>query len=370
MSDLTVHNKASYTKQRKYKSGALKLSKKDLLTVTEHAPDVICRFDKNCRLLYVNPAIEVATGIPVNSFINKTTRELGMPEEHSTNWEEKISFVVRTGEQTTLEFPFLTPNGLRFFHTVLVPEFTEEGGIESILTVSRDITEKKKRDKEKEETVGFVSHELRTPVTSLKLTTQMLQQKLAKVSDKRITEHLARMNQQLDKMTNIISDLLDTTRIEHGSMKLQKKRFNFNELVKETVEDIQKTAPSHNIVIKGEAKIPAYGDRNRVAQVLTNLICNAIRYSPINSEIIVAVSSDSKNIICRVRDFGIGIPDEQQKKIFERFYRVKDIKHDEHMGLGLGLFISNEIIKLHNGMIWVKSESTKGSTFSFTLPAL
>lgn len=136
----------SNTASETIKTKAFKLSKKDLLTVTEHAPDVICRFDKSFRLLYVNPAIEIATGIPPHVFKDKTTRELGMPEEHSLHWEKHISYVLETGEKTTMEFPFLTPlKGLRFFHAVLVPEYSNDGVVETVLTVSRDITEKKNR---------------------------------------------------------------------------------------------------------------------------------------------------------------------------------------------------------------------------------
>ncbi len=366
MAELTWYNKTS---SRKLRSKPVKLSKKDIFAVTEHAPDIICRFDRECRLLYVNPAIELATGIPTHAFINKTTRELGMPEEHSANWEDKISFVVSTGEQTTLEFPFLTPaNGLRFFHTVLVPEFTSDGVVDTILTVSRDITEKKELDKKKEETVSIVSHELKTPVTSLKLTTQVLKKKFDREGNDNITRQLEIMDKQIDKLTNIIGNLMDTTRIEKGSIGLKNEKFNFNDLIKEIVDDVQKTAKSHKIFIKGESRKAAIGDKFRIGQVITNLLTNAIRYSPGGEKIIVTISSDKDSITCGVQDFGIGIAKDQQKRIFERFYRVKDIDQAFYMGLGLGLYISSEIVKQHKGKIWVKSKPNVGSTFFFTLP--
>jgi PAS domain S-box-containing protein len=355
--------------RKKSQSRAFKLTKKDLLTVTEHAPDVICRFDTSFRLLYVNPAIEVATGIPPHAFKNKTTRELGMPEEHSLHWEKHISQVVTTGERTTMEFPFLTPaHGLRFFQAVLVPEFTNDGVVETVLTISRDITEKKELERKKAETVSLVSHELKTPITSLKVSAQVLQKKFAKDGDNDTAAQLAKMNQQIDKLTNIIGDLTDTTRIEQGSIKLSKAALDFNELVNELVEEVQKTTVFHKIYIKGSVKRRVVGDRFRIGQVITNLLSNAIRYSPDEADIIISLQENQKQITCSVQDFGMGIPYTEQAKIFERFYRVKNIEQSIYMGLGLGLYIASEIIKLHKGKIWVKSTPKKGSTFSFRLP--
>ncbi len=367
MDGLSAQNRVSSAKAGKYKSSAFKLSKKDLLAVAENAPDVICRFDKKFRLLFVNPAIELATGVPPKAFINKTTRQLGMPEEHSAIWEEQISRVVSTGAQVSHEFPFLTPSGLRFFQTILVPEFSG-GVVRTVLTVSRDITEKKELERRKEETFCFVGHELKTPVTSLKLVTQILQRKMVRVGNRLMAEDLARMDKQIDKMTNIISDLLDTTRLEHGSLKLQKEEFDFDELVKEVVEEIRKSSPSHKIKIVGKTRKSVSADRLRIAQVLTNLMSNAIRYCSDKSQIIVSVSSDLKVVTCSVQDFGIGIPAGQKKRIFERFYRVKEHEQKFQSGLGLGLYISSGIIKGHGGKIWVKSKIGAGSTFFFTLP--
>lgn len=367
MADTSIHSKDSYTK-RKQKSKDFNLSKKDLLSVTEHAPDVICRFDRSYRLLYVNPAIEVATGIPTNVFLNKTTRELGMPDEHSAHWEKHISAVVSTGQQTTMEFPFLTPKGLKFFHAVLVPEFTNDGIVETVLSISRDITERKELDRKKEETVSFVTHELKTPVTSLKISAQVLQKKFIKDGNNSVAEQLARMDKQIDKLTNIISDLMDTTRIESGKMKFQQQSFDINELIQETAEEVQKTSSFHKIEIQGKAKKPVYGDKFRIGQVLTNLLSNAIRYSPDESKIIVAVIPGEKYVTCSVKDFGIGVPEDQHERIFERFYRVENLEEAIHIGLGLGLYIASEIIKQHKGKIWIKSKPGEGSTFFFTLP--
>lgn len=342
--------------------------KKVLITVTDHAPDVICRFDRKYRLLYVNPAIEKTTGIPKHMFLHKTTRELGMPEEHSRDWEQGVSYVFKTGEQTAIEFPFLTPKGIRHFHSKLVPEHNDAGEIETVLSISRDITELKEQDKHKEEVVGFVSHELKTPLTTLKIFAQMLQQKFTKSGDTHTAEHLAKMDTQINKLTNIIGDLTEATRIENNTMKMQMQRFDFHTLVKELTEDIQKTSLGHTIRLDMKGDSMVRGDKFRIGQVVTNLLTNAIKYSPNGSDIFVSVYTTPKTIICKVKDHGIGISKPKQKKIFERFFRVQDSQSKENLGLGLGLFIASEIMKMHKGKIQVASTPGKGSTFSISLP--
>lgn len=218
--------------------------------------------------------------------------------------------------------------------------------------------------------MSLVSHELKTPITSLKITAQALRRKFEKDGDSNTAERLEKMSKQIDRMTNIIADLMDTSRIEHGAIKLQKTKFNFNAFVKEIVEEMQNTSSEHNIVIKEKATCIVFADTFRIGQVLTNLLSNAIRYSPDTVDITVTIDSKENNVLCSVQDFGVGIPLDQQEKIFERFYRVKDIEQWVHMGMGLGLYIAREIIKLHKGKVWVESTPKKGSTFYFTLPTL
>ncbi|HEY6543178.1 MAG TPA: PAS domain-containing sensor histidine kinase [Ktedonobacteraceae bacterium] len=216
--------------------------------------------------------------------------------------------------------------------------------------------------------ISIASHELRTPVTSLKLYVQVLQKQLARLGEENVAYSLTKMDAQLNKLTLLIKDLLNVTRIELGRLDFQEDLFDLNEVVKETVEQIQPTTRKHFIRVEGQAHQPTWGDKDRIGQVLTNLLTNAIKYSPQADTIIVQVTSTQDTAIVSVQDFGIGIEKEHIQSIFDRFYRVTDPDEKIFPGLGIGLYISHEIIKRHGGTLLVESKKGYGSVFSFTLP--
>jgi signal transduction histidine kinase len=134
------------------------------------------------------------------------------------------------------------------------------------------------------------------------------------------------------------------------------------------VENVQETTQTHRISIDKLAQIKVFGDRDRIGQVLINLLNNAIKYSPQADTVLTRVSKDHNQILVSVQDFGRGIDKEHQYSIFERFYQITDAEGKTYSGLGIGLYISSEIIKRHGGRLWVESQKGKGSTFHFTLP--
>lgn len=140
------------------------------------------------------------------------------------------------------------------------------------------------------------------------------------------------------------------------------------DLLKETVESMQMTTDKHTIIIKNKSKTHVIADRDRVGQVITNLLSNAIKYSPKSNRVVVTTTKQDKYIIISVQDFGVGIPRKNKDEIFDRFFRVNEPQHATFPGLGLGLYISKEIVKRFNGDIWVESQKGKGSVFSFSLP--
>ncbi len=231
-----------------------------------------------------------------------------------------------------------------------------------------DITDRKKLEKQKDEFMAVASHELKTPVTSLKAFAQILQKQFKKDGDTRAVDFLEKMDAQIDKLTTLISDLLDVSRIEGGKLQFRPERFYYNKLVDEIVEEVQRTTEHKIVIKKTKIHIYIYGDRERIGQVLTNLLTNALKYSPLEREIIVKIKMDKIQVITSVQDFGIGIIRDKQEHLFERFYRVSDPVHITMPGLGLGLYISSEILKRQNGKIWVESVEGKGSTFFFSLP--
>jgi signal transduction histidine kinase len=180
---------------------------------------------------------------------------------------------------------------------------------------------------------------------------------------------LSKMNNQIDKLNHLIVDLLDITKVDKGEMIFDFEEFDFNKLVEVITEEVQRTTQTHCIKLH---LLPAgiiMGDENRIGQVITNLITNAIKYSPASSEVIVESTADNQNVKLCVKDFGIGIPQDEQSKIFNRFHRVHGKnKHNTFPGLGLGLYISSQIIKKHTGTLKFDSIEDQGSTFCFTLP--
>lgn len=231
-----------------------------------------------------------------------------------------------------------------------------------------DLTEQKKLERQKDEFISIASHELKTPVTSLKAYAQVLIKRFTRQGDKDAATQLVKMDAQLDRLTNLIKELLDITKIEAGKLQLKKEAFDMNVLVKEIVEEMQRTTERHTIHTKGKVKTQLYGDRERIGQVLINLLSNAIKYSPDSDTINVFLKNDEKAVTIRVQDFGVGIPKEVQKKVFDRFFRVSGEKEGTFPGLGLGLYISAEIVKRQGGTMWVESALQKGSTFCFTIP--
>jgi signal transduction histidine kinase len=166
----------------------------------------------------------------------------------------------------------------------------------------------------------------------------------------------------------LISELLDLSKIETGTLQLKKEKFMLNELAIETVEDILYTNQSHQINLFHDFHAEVYADKDRIGQVMINFLTNAIKYSPNNHKINVQLHKIKDEIAFSVQDFGIGIDKEEQKLVFERFYRAKGKQEQTYPGFGIGLFIAHEFVQKHGGQIMVESEKGKGSTFTFTLP--
>ncbi len=239
---------------------------------------------------------------------------------------------------------------------------------EQVIAFTLDITERKRLERQKDDFIGVVSHELRTPVTSLKVFAQVLHKRFTKAGDQQNAELLAKMDTQIDKLTRLIGDLIDVTKMEAGKLELHETAFDLSSLIDECIDEMQRTTARHTIVRKGTLERSVRADRDRIGQVLTNLLNNAIKYSPSADTIVVRIEADDEHAMVQVQDSGVGIPCEQQEHIFQRFYRVEDKHLETISGLGLGLYISAEMVKRHGGTIWLESKPGHGSTFFFTIP--
>lgn len=348
------------------------------LTITRDYADAIIRtvrgpllvLNKDLRIISANEAFYNAFKVAPNDTENRLLYDLGNRQWNIPKLRillEEILPEKNTIEDFVVEHDF-TDIGQK---TMLLNARTLQQGPDKtslILLAIEDITERKQLEQQKDEFVSIASHELKTPITSVKAYTQILGQRFRKAEDKKSVELIEKMDSQLDKLTDLIGDLLDVTKIEAGRIQFHENNFDFNQMVEETVEELQRTTEKHRITKKLQPGVTVYGDRDRLGQVLTNFITNAIKYSPQADEIIVSTVVDKAKVTLYVQDFGVGLSQKDQARVFDRFYRVGGADQATYPGLGLGLYISSDIISRHKGNVGVESKKAKGSTFCFTLP--
>jgi signal transduction histidine kinase len=320
--------------------------------------------------------------------LGKSVRE-AFPELEEQGFVELLDTVYQTGKpyvgNKTLTLVDRKGNGTleeMYFNFVYQPLRNARDEIEGILYHGVDITDQKRAEDQLKESIehlkqleqhkdvflGIVSHELKTPVTSLKVFTEVLQHRFEKAGDEKTASLLGKMTAQVDRLIFLIGDLLDVTKIVGGKLQFHEDYFAFDALVDDIIEEVQRTSAQHAIERKGTTHATVYGDRERIGQVITNLLTNAIKYSPNATSIVVTSASSQQDITLCVQDFGIGIAKDKQSQVFERFFRETGTREDTFTGLGLGLYVSAEIIQRQGGKIWVESEKGRGSTFCFTLP--
>lgn len=231
-----------------------------------------------------------------------------------------------------------------------------------------DISERKELERRKDEFISMASHELKTPLTSLKGFAQLIQRRLEKQGMSEVVQYVARMQTQLNTLTKLVNDLLDVSKIQAGRLDYAQESVDLDTLVHEVVELLQQTTTTHTIRLTGTSQAHIVGDRDRLSQVFTNMLTNAIKYSPQAKYVDVQIVPSAEKVTVSVRDYGVGIPHAHQGKIFERFYRVQDYHDKTFPGLGMGLYISQQIVERHGGKLWVVSEEGQGATFLVTLP--
>jgi signal transduction histidine kinase len=249
-----------------------------------------------------------------------------------------------------------------------IPQKDEDGRIQMWVGTSTDIQDIKEMDQQKDSFLSMASHELKTPVTTIKAYGQIAEALLEKKGDTETLALIKKMGTQVNRLTNLIGDLLDITRIQKGKLHYNEGFFEINDVVKEVVDDMQKTSGTHHIQYIPDDNEKIYGDQEKISQVLNNLISNAIKYSPQADKIIVGTHLKDNGVEISIKDFGIGIPSKEQHLVFEQFYRVTGNNQSTFPGMGIGLFICSEITKMHGGKIWADSGLGEGSTFHVWLP--
>ncbi|MBE5317929.1 hybrid sensor histidine kinase/response regulator [Pedobacter sp. MR2016-19] len=230
-----------------------------------------------------------------------------------------------------------------------------------------EIEFRKQAEHKKDEFISIASHELKTPLTSVKGYIQLLQRSINRDDKTMAQNHLEKASIQLEKLNELIADLLDISKIESGKMKFNMKSFCADNMVNNAIEMLQQSNPGFKISKQGKTDEMIFGDEMRLEQVVINFITNAIKYAPGTNQVNVTTHIKDEKLYLAVKDFGIGISKEQQHKIFDKFYRVED-NSNRFNGLGIGLYICSEIINRHGGTIGVNSVPDEGSEFYFIIP--
>ncbi len=285
-----------------------------------------------------------------------------LPSSRALRGEEAPQAIVQYSDKESLQ--------RRWSLVKARPIFDQNGEVHLAVSIFSDITESYEQQQHKDEFISMASHELKTPVTSLKGFTNVLQRRLTQQGDEQTLHYLSRMDFQLYKLTKIINDLLDISKMQAGQLSFHKEPFELDSLIQETVEDVQAATFSHQLQIEGKTGVQILGDKDRIEQVFINLLTNAVKYSPRSDTVLVSLSRIQEEAIVCVKDSGIGIDESHHPKIFERFYQVTDPEEKTYPGLGMGLYISNEIVNRHHGRMWVESRKGEGSAFYVALPIL
>lgn len=248
------------------------------------------------------------------------------------------------------------------------PTRDHDGQITGVVSIASDITELYRLEKQKDQFLAVASHELKTPITSVKGFTQIAIQRLERAGHMREAESLRKADVQIDRLTELVGDLLDVSRAQTGRLEMRRERFDLVAMVLRICEMMQATTTRHTVEVHTPEHLEIEGDAERLEQVLTNLLSNAIKYSPAGGPIevnLVTIANEAQ--IC-VSDSGIGIPVADREQLFQRFYRASNIGEHRISGFGIGLYISREIIHAHGGHIWLNDDTETGSRFCFALP--
>lgn len=292
-----------------------------------------------------------------------------IPEAYRDKVHTAIEKSVEGGEGYSMEHPVTGSDGKKRWVRALGKLYPEGGNRKAHFSgLILDITEQKEDELRKNDFIGMVSHELKTPLTSLTAYVQMLLNKAKTNGDTFTAGALNKANTQVKKMSTLINGFLNISRLESGKILITKQTFELGELINEMIDETQIIASAHLITLSACDSLKVFADRDKIGSVISNLLSNAVKYSPKGKHIDVQCKKIDGDVQLSVRDEGMGIKPHDLDKLFDRYYRV-ETKHTAHIsGFGIGLYLSAEIIKRHNGKIGVESESGKGSTFWFTLP--
>lgn len=339
-----------------------------LSAIVSYSDDAIISKDLNSVVTSWNSSAERLFGYTAEEMIGQSIVKLIPPDRLQE--EPEIIARLKTGKRVDhFETKRKTKSGkLLDVSLTISPVMDLSGRIIGISKIARDITDKKQEEQRKNDFISIVSHELKTPLTSMHSYVQLALAKAKDDADTFTKNVLTRADAQTRKMTSLIKDFLNLSRLEEGKMSLNVSEFSLASLMDEVMSDTLALSNTHEINYESCEEVTISGDREKIGQVLANLIGNAIKYSPEGTAVTIQCEPKDMHIVFSITDHGQGIAKADQTRLFERFYRVDDGRQGYVTGFGIGLYLVAEILKMHGCEIKVQSELGTGSTFSFTLP--
>ncbi len=329
------------------------------------------------KLQYTNPQFQKLTGYSEKELLGRDLLSL-VAIEDSDAVKSSTVFTLQEKNPYPCEYRILNKNGqIKWVLQTVSPIHYQ--GREAILGNLMDITERKylerkvieyeELSKMKSDLLATVSHELRTPLATIKGYSTMMIDYFSKLTSHEKRDYLKSIDHSTDRLAILVDNLLDTSRMEAGLLKLEKAPTSVSRLIRGVATEAGIRDNEHHIVTMLSKKLPKLNiDAKRIRQVLDNLIDNAIKYSPKGTEVVISTRQSSQELLVSIADQGSGIPAEELTNIFDRMYRIEQRLSSGVEGIGLGLYICRRLVEAHGGHIWVESKLGKGSTVYFTLP--
>ncbi|CAN5435007.1 hypothetical protein BH10BAC2_BH10BAC2_38620 [soil metagenome] len=349
--------------EHKLAEDKLKGSETKFKTLAEALPHLVWMTDEKGKYEYASDSWMQYSGL--DPHLDETWQQLVHPGDMNSlmnTWSKSLS----SGQPYVTDARLKNKKGEYRWHVVHGEAIkNKEGEIIKWIGAFTDIHEQKMIEEQKDEFISIASHEMKTPLTTAKGYIELLLLSLSEENETAL--YATKANQAVERLNNLVTELLDSSKVQNGQLDYTNTTFDFNELVEETLKNFQLSAKNHKLQKTGNCLRQINADRGRLQQVLINLLSNAIKYSPKADKVLIKIEERDDKIQVSVQDFGVGMSGKHLDKIFDRYYRV--LEHAIHFqGLGIGLYISKNIIEKHEGILWAESEPEKGSTFYFTLP--
>jgi len=332
----------------------------------EKGSEGIILTDRSGVRVYCSPSIEKVIGYTAEEFLELEAWVLADPEELPWMMEQLDGLMKHPGKNISFIHRMKHKNGNWLWIENSITNLLDDPAVNAIVANFYNVTERVTLEQQKEDFIGIASHELKTPLTSLKASLQLLNRMKDDPGSPNFPKMIEQANRSMDRITSLVEGLLNASRVNQGQLHITKSVFNLSEMIEKCCSHIR-LEDKYHLILQGDRRLQVCADENRIDQVIVNLVNNAMKYASESDEIYLIIDKSGKMAKVSVKDSGPGISPDKIPHLFDRYYRA-DPEGIQYSGLGLGLYISAEIIRKHDGEIGVDSQLGKGSTFWFTLP--